>query len=158
MFDSLYLKKSKVHEAKKFDITVIVRIFVEELIKKKMKYDTKIDTEHEVIRIKEFFNIVGHNFDTPFLIYNRNSELPEIDFIPSNLGKGYVFYFLCNGCDKKVRHLYLPYEYSSILCRECHHLRYKQPDRKTRRLSRLIHKPYLSQDDKERVIEMIKQK
>lgn len=74
----------------------------------------------------------------------------KVDYVPSNLGrgKGYLFYFICNGCNRRVKYLY---EYNlcySPLCRTCCRLKYKAPTRKARELSRLIRKPYLSGEAK----------
>jgi hypothetical protein len=72
----------------------------------------------------------------------------RVDFIPSNLGRerGFIFYFICNGCCRRVKYLY---EYSSCespLCRICCGLKYEAPTRKARTISRLIRKPYLSSE------------
>ena len=59
----------------------------------------------------------------------------EVDFVPSNLRRGHIFYFRCNGCYGRVKYLY---EYSMLktpLCRICCRLPYKQPSRKTRSIS-----------------------
>lgn len=72
----------------------------------------------------------------------------DVDFVPSNLKRGYIFYFLCNGCGRRVKYLY---EYSSLespLCRICCRLSYQQPGRKARTLSRIIRKPSLSREEK----------
>lgn len=44
---------------------------------------------------------------------------------PSNLGKGYVFWFLCNRCNGKARLLYVPPNSEDFFCRNCHRLAYK---------------------------------
>jgi hypothetical protein len=74
----------------------------------------------------------------------------KVDFVQSNLGRGYIFYFRCNGCYRRVKYLY---EYSlleSPLCRICCNLNYdyKQPNRSMRNISRLLKKPYLSSEGK----------
>jgi hypothetical protein len=47
-----------------------------------------------------------------------------LTYTKSNLGKGYIFWFICNQCQNKVRILYMP-EYSDYtLCRNCHNLQY----------------------------------
>jgi hypothetical protein len=72
----------------------------------------------------------------------------RVDFVSSNLKRGHIFYFRCNGCARRVKYLY---EYSMLmspLCRICCRLRYEQPSRKARYLSRLIRKPYLSSEAK----------
>ena len=74
----------------------------------------------------------------------------RFDYVPSNLGtgRGFIFYFICNACRRRVKYLY---EYSSLespLCRHCCHLKYEQPSRKARALSRALRKPYLSAEAK----------
>jgi hypothetical protein len=74
----------------------------------------------------------------------------KVIFIPSNLGvgRGFRWYFVCNGCRRKAKYLY---EYSMLqspLCRHCCRLPYQQPSRKARDLSRAIRKPYLSSETK----------
>jgi hypothetical protein len=78
----------------------------------------------------------------------------KVSFIRSNLGnsKGAIFYFICNGCNQRVKFLY-EYNYCySPLCRECCHLGYKYPNRKARDLSRILRKPYLHSEDKHWII------
>ena len=74
----------------------------------------------------------------------------KVDFVPSNLGegKGFVFYFLCNSCERRVKYLYYMSMISEPLCRTCCRLGYKQSTRKERSLSRLINRPYLSSEHK----------
>lgn len=88
-------------------------------------------------------------------IHNGFSEWygQEVDFVPSNLGKGYLCYFLCNGCERRVKYLYYNSHRTQPLCRTCCKLHYSQPSRKIRRLSKLIHRPYLSSDAKQAIVE-----
>jgi hypothetical protein len=72
----------------------------------------------------------------------------KVDFVASNLRRGFVFYFRCNGCYRRVKYLY---QYSMLkppLCRICCRLPYPQPSRQARRFSRLIRQPYLSSEAK----------
>lgn len=78
----------------------------------------------------------------------------NVDFIRSNLGRdrGQIFYFLCNGCNRRVKYLY---EYNfcySPLCRKCCRIGYKYPSGKSKKLSKLLRKPYLSSEDKQAII------
>lgn len=55
----------------------------------------------------------------------------KVDYLVSNLNRGFQWYFICNNCDKRVRFLY---EYSGIespLCRVCLGIGYER--RPTRR-------------------------
>lgn len=85
-------------------------------------------------------------FDTDFYGWDKQT----VNCVPSNLGsgRGYIFYFRCNGCYDQVKYLY---EYSTLhspLCRRCCGIKYNQPTRKARSLSRIFRKPYLSSEDK----------
>lgn len=55
-------------------------------------------------------------------------NVQKVDFVPSNLGegRGFVFYFVCSECERRVKYLY---EYSSCaspLCRICCRLKYRK--------------------------------
>src|SRR5579864_9006585 len=55
---------------------------------------------------------------------------------PSNLGfnMGYIFYFICGGCDRRTKYLYW-YEYTRPpLCRECCFVPYANPSKKAKLL------------------------
>ncbi len=74
----------------------------------------------------------------------------KVNFVPSNLRRGYLFYFVCVYCDRRVKYLYRYRMYEQPACRMCCKLGYvpTQSKRLTRNLSRLIHKPYLHSEDK----------
>ncbi len=78
----------------------------------------------------------------------------KLALVPSNLGrgKGFNWYFICNGCQKRVKYLYEQSTLRSPLCRVCCRLGYHQPNRKARTLSRLIRKPYISTETKWAII------
>ncbi len=150
-----------INEAKRFDAMDFAKRFAAELAKKENRENTGIRTLHDATRVRylfstpiAYFNTPNTYFNTPYILYG-DYDWPEIDFVPSNLGNGYIFYFICNRCELKVKYLYRPYEHSQPLCRRCHRLRYEQPKRKVRRLSRLIHKPYFSYDEKERIKKLV---
>lgn len=74
----------------------------------------------------------------------------RIDFIKSNLRgeRGFIFYFLCSRCSRKAKYLYFLSYGNAPLCRICCNLKYDQPNRKIRALSRTLNKPYLSSENK----------
>lgn len=43
----------------------------------------------------------------------------KVDFVSSNLSKGYIFYFACSYCDKRVKYLYQYRTYDEPSCRTC---------------------------------------
>jgi hypothetical protein len=76
----------------------------------------------------------------------------KVDYAPSNLGRGYIFYFVCNGCNRRVKHLY---EYSMLespVCRICCGLKYQAPTTMARKLSVLLRKPYFTFEDKQMIM------
>lgn len=48
----------------------------------------------------------------------------QFTYVPSNLGEGYLFYFICESCSRRVKRLYMPQAHWRWLCRECHRLTY----------------------------------
>lgn len=79
----------------------------------------------------------------------------EVDFTPSNLGKGFVWHFTCGGCNRRARHLYEYDPAETSLCRECCKIPYSQPTRKERKISKMIRMPYYTPDMKRRVIRLM---
>lgn len=63
-----------------------------------------------------------------------------VEYIPSNLGKdrGIVYYFVCNDCGRRVKHLYFDNYLRAPLCRRCCGLPYRQPTRPERKISRCL--------------------
>jgi hypothetical protein len=58
----------------------------------------------------------------------------KVDYTPSNLGsgRGYLFYFICNGCRRRVKYLYDYNFCHPPLCRTCCRIGYKAPTRRTK--------------------------
>lgn len=55
---------------------------------------------------------------------SKHEPWQTFEYIKSNLGNGYIFYFVCNRCDKRASYLYSPNGISNYLCRRCHSLKY----------------------------------
>lgn len=120
-------------------------------------YYFNLNNPQEAIRLKELLNDPqntsfksGRDPMDGFYYWHEQ----KVDFVHSNLGndKGSVFYFICNNCNKRVKFLY---EYSSLyppICRKCCRLGYRYPNRKEKDLSRVLRKPYFSQEDKHWII------
>jgi len=120
-------------------------------------YYFNVNNPQEAVRLKELLdNPLNTSFksgrDPMDGFYYWHEQ--KVAFVRSNLGndKGSVFYFICNFCHQRVKFLY---EYNSCyppLCRKCCQLGYKYPNRKSRDLSRVLRKPYLSSEDKHWII------
>jgi hypothetical protein len=138
-------------DLKQIDVTGYVESFLLELAKRERRSSIKITKLSDVERIKGLLNLPKNTAFKSLSDIRTNIpfwERQEVDYIKSNLGKGYIFYFLCNICGRRVKYLYNYNEYSSPKCRICCDLRYKSPTRKDRSLSRWSKKPYLSSEDR----------
>jgi hypothetical protein len=145
-------KKKSVIDAERIVIADYLRAFLDELAQKEGKRrEIKLGFQAESIK-----GLMNMPKNTAFKSINDiRSGYPiwyeqEVDFVPSNLGKnkGFIFYFICNGCKRRTKYLYFPSMINEPLCRICCRLQYKQPNRRTRALSRLSNKEYLSTEQK----------
>ena len=117
---------------RRIDIAEYKKAFLFELSQKE-KREVNVNSPFEVERIKGLINIPENTaFKT---LSDIRSGLPyweeqKVDYIASNLGRGYIFYFLCNHCGRRVKYLY---EYDmtlSPLCRVCCRITYRRERRK----------------------------
>lgn len=112
----------------------------------------KINTFSEADRIKALLNMPPRNGRFRDLNDFRNGypawSEQKFDYVVSNLNRGYIFYFLCNRCERKCRYLYYISSRFQPFCRTCCRLRYKAPSRKARELTRLLRKNPLSTEAK----------
>lgn len=143
-------KKQLIIEADKITIAEYLRAFLDELAGKEgerseMKKRFQAERIKGLITDYVIFKSIA-DFRTDYPYWNEQ----KVDFVPSNLGKdkGFIFYFICNGCGKRRKDLYFPSMVDEPFCRVCCRLQYKQPNHKTRLLSRIINKSYISSDDK----------
>lgn len=136
----------------RFSITDYVRNFMWDIRKKEGRV---FRTNHyeEVMHMKTLLNDPKYTTFKSIRAFDRGIphwNEQKVDCISSNLGgdRGYIFYFICNMCRRRVKHLY---EYSvleSPLCRTCCGLGYDTKPSKAREFYRLLRKPCLSKEDK----------
>lgn len=64
----------------------------------------------------------------------------KLTYTKSNLGKGFIFWFICGVCGRKVRYLYIPPNSEVAACRICHRLVYDKQNesKKFRGLEKLF--------------------
>jgi len=117
------------------------------------KGEVSLKTYQGAERIKFLMNTPTNKFRT---LSDRQYQgyWQEIDFVPSNLGpnKGFLAYWICCHCSRRVKYLYQLELEPPPYCRDCNNLVYEQPNRRKRGLSRLFKKPYLTDYDKELLI------
>lgn len=115
------------------NITDYVKTFLLELAEKEKRLTIRVSRHSEAERIKGLLNIPRNttfksmrDIQGNFPYWNEQS----VDYVPSNLGRGYIFYFICSRCKRRVKYLY---EYSMLLpplCRHCCRLQYRRQKRK----------------------------
>jgi len=121
----------------RINISDYLRTFLYELSDKEHKR-TEIKTELDALRVKELMNIPD-NTTFKSLSDIRGGQpywkYQDVDCIPSNLGKskGYIFYFICHRCERRVKFLYFHTYLEPPMCRKCYRLPYKQANYKERK-------------------------
>ena len=145
-------KEKLITDVERICITDYLRGFLQELSQSENR-PIEIKERFEAERVKMLMNIPENT--TFKSLADFRSGIPfwneqEVDYVPSNLGnkKGFIFYFICNKCDRKVKYLYYPSMIEEPLCMRCCRLHYKQPRRKQRALSSLFSRNYLSTEQK----------
>jgi hypothetical protein len=118
-----------------------------------------LNTDGQVIRIDRLLQPGAINYYKSLQSIHKNfSSWYEqgLKFTTSNLGKGYIVYFVCNKCGRRSKFLYYYQNDNSHselpICRLCCGIKYPQPRQKQRRLSRLLNRDYLSTEHKYRII------
>jgi formylmethanofuran dehydrogenase subunit E len=112
---------------------IILSIFLSDLRNrgdKQLNSKLRITSEGEAERIKQMMNTPGDTFYILQGIQSQHYNWQRFDYIPSNLGKGYIFYFICDQCERRVEFLYMPEWSGRYLCRTCHNLRYPSKPRR----------------------------
>lgn len=66
----------------------------------------------------------------------------KLTYTRSNLGKGFIFWFICNLCGRKVRYLYFPPNSEVMACRNCHKLAYQKQNENDSRFLRQLRRNY----------------
>lgn len=138
MYNSRYEGIGKPEISRRIDIFDYVRSFVQELSeleRSRIKFNNEFDAE----RIKGLMNLPEK---TRFKSINDLRGNPywhfqEVDYVPSNLGKGrgVLFYFICSRCDRRVKFLYFYTEVEPPICRQCCQLPYRSASYKERKVA-----------------------
>lgn len=125
-----HVNKQILSRIDRLDITDYVRIFLSELSKLE-RQPVRINTDFDALRVKGLLSTPSKtrfksltDLKTGFHYWDEQ----EVDYVPSNLSRtgGFLFYFICNGCRKRVKYLYEYDTLSSPLCRSCCRIRYKR--------------------------------
>ena len=111
------------------DITDYLRTF---LTRRDGYVPLKIRTALEADEAKKYLDnpknthsksIKGMNLLTPYWHWQN------VDYVKSNLDKGYVFYFICSACGSRVKYLYQYSLTKPPICRTCCCLDYERREK-----------------------------
>lgn len=107
---SKYLEiKQKAAENKKELIDLTKEEFVKKLIKM-IEAGTTLNLKQEINGKIEF----------------TDPNKIKMTYTKSNLGRGFVFWFICGVCRRRARYLYIPPNSQVSACRICHRLAYER--------------------------------
>lgn len=138
--------KPLVEDTSKINISTTIRKLVLDLsegYKNIHQKEIELNKEDDV---KSFVELVKKSIKINQTIGDKTTKVNpvEITYTKSNLGKGFIFWFVCNRCNSKVRHLYCPQHSEDFLCRKCHRLAYEKQNKKgDREVAKLLNDPFL---------------
>lgn len=124
MFRTSFNKRPIIENSQTISVVNFIRYIL-------IKADDKtIKTEERAQKIADLINegslTVNMKQEIAGKIDVSEENKVKVTYSRSNLGKGFVFWFVCNICGRKTRYLYFP-AYSEVLaCRQCHRLSYKR--------------------------------
>lgn len=86
--------------------------------------------EEDVKKLIEIVNKTVYLTSKNLLENNEIKNPVQITYTRSNLKKGFIFWFVCQGCFKKASLLYFTPYSNNFLCRNCHRLTYEKNNTK----------------------------
>lgn len=150
-------RRKLVEEIKCLNASIFVRIVLEELRGTNRFNFPSAGCVRNQIEAEKLRDYINNPWSESAVVYEGlyfpRHNWPEVDFILSNLGRGYIFYFICDGCERRCKFLYQPTEEDQPLCRICHYLTYRQPTKRERRMSWMTRKAFLSEEERNLVME-----
>ncbi len=129
MFSLRYGKRPIVEESQKISAAICIRSYLFErpipIVSHKLNFNNEQDVKDLISEIESgtTFNLrQGNGTGTNFTEQNK----VKLTYSKSNLGKGFVFWFICNICSRRVKYLYFPPNSTVLACRNCHRLTYNK--------------------------------
>lgn len=113
----------------RIDIVDYVRAFLLELAVKEKRPFIVIDSLAQAERVTGLLNLPENttfkslaNIHSGYLYWLEQ----RVEYVRSNLGRGFIFYFICNRCDRRTRYLYHDSPTISPTCRLCCRITYRR--------------------------------
>jgi len=143
MFSLRYGKRPVIEESQKISAGVCVRNYLIErpisIISRKLDLNNEEDIKDLIQEIENgtTFNLKQEKDGATE--YTEPNKV-RITYSKSNLRKGFVFWFICNICGRRVKYLYFPPNSTVLACRNCHRLTYDKQNesKKVRNFSRFL--------------------
>lgn len=138
MFSLRYGKRPIIEESQKISAGACVRKFLLD-IERPFNLNNEEEVRDMIQKIEAYTRINLKQEKGGEDVYSDPNKV-KMTYTMSNLGKGFVFWFICNLCGRRVKHLYFPPNSEVLACRNCHRLAYdKQNENKRfRDLNRLF--------------------
>jgi hypothetical protein len=97
----------------------------------------RIRTPDEAGWVLKQLNTTQSRFTSLINIQSQGYNWQQWTALASNLGKGFIFMFLCDGCEASTRNLYMPDGQFRYMCRRCHRLSYPTKQQKFTMIKRM---------------------
>lgn len=134
MFSLRYGKRPIIEESQKISSAICVRNYLIDrqpsIIRRTFDLNKEVDVKELIGEIES-----GTTFNLKQSIGSDNEysepNMVKLTYTKSNLNKGFVFWFICALCSRRVKYLYFPPNSTILACRRCHRLTYdKQNENK----------------------------
>lgn len=135
MFSLSYGKRPIVEDSQKVSAAICVRNYLLQRPKPVVPVVLNLNREEDVKKVIEqmelgtTINLTKDGFGETE--YSEPNHI-KMTYTKSNLGKGFVFWFMCNMCNRRVKYLYFPPNSSILACRRCHRLAYDKQNESKR--------------------------
>lgn len=135
MISLRYGKRPIIEESQKISSAICVRNYLIDrqpsAIRRTFDLNEETDVKELITEIEsettfnlKQFNGSDHDYSEPNNV--------KLTYAKSNLGKGFVFWFICNICSRRVKYLYFPPNSTTLACRNCHRLTYNKQNENKR--------------------------
>lgn len=121
--------KELMERIERISVTDYVRDFLIDLGLKEGRGPVRLNKHFEAERVKGMLNIPKYTRYKALIDPQTSSPYWDeqlVDYLPSNLGRGYIFYFICSECGQRCRYLYEYNLTESPLCRQCCRITYRR--------------------------------
>lgn len=130
-------ERFRIDRAERIDSMATIRALIKEINDQNPGLSNQFSQGLNNFADAEVIRSIANNPSTQYeslgYVQSNHQNWQTFDFLPSNLGRGYLFYFICDRCDKKVKYLYRTGDFI-FRCRSCSNLFY--PSKRRARDSR----------------------